>query len=439
MALSQERVKQIQDTKISDWNDVEKILQVGEVEDPTWFFGRDALIKQIVDFFAYPEKSTVIFGERGVGKSSLGWFIDSIARADLDALDGYGGRERVEHIKHSIFKPSRVPLKFYPVRVIGEKGAVLDNLYYALSRQIYAAVNNKSKLEQLEVQLGATIPGGAGGQIKVGLQRVGPESVPIDTGGRGWFEKAVKDFETKKTDTTLVVIVDEFDLVVDGHEIISQIKKHPRLKLVLIGIEGQVIDLIKVHASATRELEPLKVEPMNSVEMDDLIKGVVLALNKIVLCAEGFAETLTTISQGSPYLCKSLLRFIIESTVRGLVDLQNPGSPIDITPEHIRTAVKSSPEIFKAYESVLKSITRNDPKLSIEILKKLPIKEFNIEEIESAIASGRIPIEQVHDYLMFLRDANVLIVEPKLFEKTPARFDDPVLQRYVHLRDWFET
>ncbi len=433
MPLPAGRQNAISKTRIRDPRDVETVLQVGEVVDPMWFFGREEEVTKVLEVLAHPEQTGVIYGERGVGKSSLGHLVQSLAGGDLAPLDYYGGRERLETTRKGLFGTTKVaPLSFETVRLVASRDDVLDNVYYQAAVAIQTLLNNSEKLEQLHVELGATVLG-SGGTVKVGFQRAHNGLPPMDTGGRGRFDAAVSDFTSKRKDATLLVVIDEFDQVADGAKLAEQLKKHPRLKFVLIGIADQLAELVAEHASTPRVITPIHVRPMTEIELTSLVDGICLALATVIEVPLEVRSRLVQVSDGSPYVCKSLVRHLLNETIKGVGDLRELGDPLRIDGRRLSSLLSEVTRVFPGYEQVYLSLINPEPKMTAKILRHVvAAPDFGSVEIGGVL--GDVHRSDVGKYLDWLHERAILAASPMLFGTRRMKFSDPGLRRYIRLR-----
>jgi Cdc6-like AAA superfamily ATPase len=226
------------------------------------FSGRDLELKRIGDAVTSPGRHAILFGERGIGKTSLAsvlkdWFKEDdsvrIAKANCEKNDTF---------------PSVWDKMLAEVTILEERGngTELDALNQYLNLQEYVGP----------------------GQVRKVLQ-IGCETIP-----------------------ELVLVFDEFDRLGREHraafaETIKDLSDNlPTATIVLVGVAENVGELITDHASIARNVSEIRMRAMMKEEIQKIITTG-LSVLKMTIEDESMV-TIITLSQGYPHFAHLLAK-----------------------------------------------------------------------------------------------------------------------------------
>ncbi len=419
--------------------DIERAFQLSEVDDPLFFFGRDDAVRQAVGILSTPGRDGVIFGERGIGKSSVGRFMMRVARGHLGALDYYGGRERLQRPTRGFFglRNGVDAISYNAVWVAGGELDAIGALYDKLAREVTALFAPGDRRRAFHVALGAQAHG-FGGSVKVGVDREGYDRPPLPPGRLG-FEATLAAYRQTEPDKDLVVFVDEFDQVAGAEQIALQLKNQPRVRFVLIGIASSLDALVSRHLSIARQLVPIELDPMTEEELEELVDGLCLALSDLVVMAPAERRRLALVADGSPFVCKALLHELVTESVAGLSDFSARGDAVPITGERLGAVLDRVQEVgaFPLYERLYQQAIEADPTDGAAVLQALAARCTADAESVARDLGADFPVAGVERYLRWLVEEG-----PRgQFAKLPSvrsgdryAFADPVFRRYARLR-----
>jgi Cdc6-like AAA superfamily ATPase len=250
-------------------NKLERDLRLGEVFTPaapidrlSLFAGRDLQRRAVLDAILQRGRHAVLFGERGVGKTSLASVL----------------REYLEEVGQSVIAP----------RVNCDDG---DD-YSAVWRKAF------DDLQFIEHRRGVGFAPELKEVVRSANDLIGSQDAVTPHAVRLLLEKL-------GTQTLLVVIIDEFDRVADrlGTQMADTIKmlsdQSVPATLVLVGVGESVSALIDKHESIERALAQVLMPRMSISELQQIVEG---GLAEVEMTVEPRArDRIATLSQGLPH------------------------------------------------------------------------------------------------------------------------------------------
>ncbi len=248
---------------------INREIQLGEVFTPaapidqlSLFAGRISQRRSVVDAIFQRGRHAILFGERGVGKTSLASVL----------------REYLESLGQIIVAP----------RVNCDDGDDYSTIWFKAFGDLQVIESRRGMGFTPEVQ---AIVRSASDSIG-NLESVTPHYV------RQLLEQLGEQ-------TILIVIVDEFDRVASrvGTQFADTIKmlsdQSVPVTLVLVGVGETVSSLISEHASIERALAQVRLPRMSTSELQEIVDG---GLSEVGMSAETVArDRIAALSQGLPH------------------------------------------------------------------------------------------------------------------------------------------
>lgn len=245
----------------------------GAISLPNRFAGRKSYIKDLTDALDTDGMCPVVFGEKGLGKSSLANQLERISLGDVELLEDLG-------------------LKSYSIPE-GRRFVV----FYL---QCTDAILNKDELLQRLVNIGSGFPdvdslprlrkGNVEHKDKISLKFYESEV-------RTTYEKdnlleefiqlsieerliAIVKHIANKHGKSVLFIIDELDRVDDTSGLASFIKSNsgPLVRFLLVGVAHTLSTLLKDHTSLDRLVVPIRVQRMDRHELEKIVDLVQVAL-----------------------------------------------------------------------------------------------------------------------------------------------------------------
>lgn len=277
-------------------------LDVGAVFTPgspidvkAMFAGRTKQLRQLIDAISYKGHHAVLYGERGVGKTSLAnvfsEFLGSTSKAVLAPRVNCDSADTYTTLWQKVFANIQISRKRQGLGFFGED-----------EREAVSA-----------------------------LEEMPREITPNDV---------FKMLAMLSGTSLLIVILDEFDRLPPATstllaDTIKMLSDHSiAATVVLVGVADSVQELIKEHESVERALIQIPVPRMSVDELEQIVKKGLPRLNMTIDPAA--LMQITSLSQGLPYYTHLLALY----AARAALD----GQSRQITSVHIETAIRDAME-----------------------------------------------------------------------------------------------
>ena len=341
-----------------------------EIQEPHKFAGRRRNIEQAIKALCRPGTSMLVYGERGVGKSSFVEMVKLIAQDQVELIY----RHKLQSLRPSA-----------------------GFQYKVISMQCDADVDNTEKVLQRLI----TSPEGISGLV-------GPRLATIETTAKNHFalnllkqvisigasyeetltkkefaEMSVYEMFTNliifitqsilEPDEGLLIVIDEFDRVKDNSKMASMIKtlSKSKVKFLISGIAESYFELIGQHASIERQLfqGKIKINPMTEDEIENVFALAEKTAEGLIHFEKQFKEEVKSRSYGFPYYVQLFGQLALDNFVKihGLL------SKIQITKTHLIQGLKDFAEYEPKLEQIYSSVISEDPAREL-LLKGLAIQ-----------------------------------------------------------------
>ncbi len=247
-----------------------------EMSDPRFFAGRHQQVREVADALQVVGSCPLIYGDRGLGKSSLAVQTQLIAMGDEHLLTQIGSPDRVLPIERS----------FLTVFV-----SCSDSIR-SLNDLLQALIN---AIEDIISADGDTTQGMSHLVDRSTRKKVTFKVFELETTKSYAVKKERGSFENlsvierlqrlvrllnESYDQPVLLIVDELDRMRDKDGLSSTIKRLSTedLKFLLVGIAQDWSDLLLDHASLERQIAPVKVPRMRRPELAEIVDLATAAL-----------------------------------------------------------------------------------------------------------------------------------------------------------------
>jgi Cdc6-like AAA superfamily ATPase len=244
-----------------------------EVDDPEFFAGRGREVAALTDALHVSGSCPIIYGDRGLGKTSLAVQMRYIAMGDNELLESLKIQDRgLDETEQ--FITFFVTCTDETMKLRGIQG-ILQLLINAAEEADFTAMSPKAKANHLVERTTSR---------KVSLKAFEAESVK-----KYELEKARQSYRelsrseklqqliriiTETYNRPVLFIIDELDRVRYTHGLASFIKaaSGDRAKFVLVGIAANVGRLLADHQSIERSLVPVRVPTMTEGELYEIVE-----------------------------------------------------------------------------------------------------------------------------------------------------------------------
>jgi histone H3/H4 len=236
------------------------------LDDPSLFAGRREQVIELAQNLHVVGICPIIYGERGLGKTSLAFQAQRIAMGDVTLLEDYEGHQWAlgeDDAYRAFYVPCSVSTKDTPAilqRVINSLSNVTSDESPEPSQLVDRTTTRRITLKpfQTETMRRYQLPDNA-----PAYKDLGADEKLLDMASR----------LSAASDQRILIIIDELDLVRDTGGLASFIKNASSadLKFLLVGIGLNISSLLNDHQSIDRIIVPIQVPRMAESELSQII------------------------------------------------------------------------------------------------------------------------------------------------------------------------
>lgn len=330
------------------------------IELPEFFAGRIKHIERLEAEVNAPGRQVAIFGERGVGKTSLARLAYFFLRRD---------EERAHLVR-----------------------CYASSTFDTIFADVLASVGVEVVLNGMESERGHEGKAGIGPLGLSGVRRVrrtyrkvnaGPEIQP----------RMILDHLADRDD---LVIVDEYDRVRDSatHTRMAELIKHfsdagSRSKIILVGVAETVSQLIGEHESLGRSLAQIKLDRMSEDELLQIITNA--QKHARVSFKSEIRRRIVRLADGFPYFVHLVGRHAARAA--GAEMLHNPSAPLVVGDDEYATGLDEALEnaersLAEQYESAVITTRRPSEKFTLILwaMALAEIRDVQVKDIAKNMA-----------------------------------------------------
>lgn len=406
-----------------------------EIVDPDMFAGRIADIERAVQALSRAGSCLIIYGDRGVGKTSFIEMIKLIAQGNVDLL--------YRHKLHKKYPTEKIRYKVVSI----ECDADVDTSEKVLQRLITSPEGIKqfilTKVDQLEkiVKDTKTLNFLKGISLSTSKEDKTVESLYSETSIVEIFTNLVLtiQYNILEPNEGLLIIVDEFDQVKDNRKLASLVKTlgKQRVKFAFSGIAESYETLLDGHRSIMRQLTygRIKINAMTKEEIDSIFDIAEKYNNEQIKFNSKVREDIYNLSHGYPYFAQLFGQLCLDS----FVNIEGTEGSGTINSTHLKDGlkylIKNEPQMESAYQEVVKDNEERETMLN-GIAKQISPKQLRSEVFNYCEKRGILNPKSVLTYLLGLKvhingkDENVLIKHGKDY----ISFSNPMFKIYVSSR-----
>ena len=357
------------------------------------FHGRYNQLKKIENAIYEKGQHIILYGERGVGKTSIANMAEKIDEELITSKYTCSKHSQYQDIWENVFKEIRLNIQFSDE----------------------ATLNNKSELLKM-----------------------------VDSILTTEIDSSAILYLFKKIEKRIFIILDEFDIIEDidttslfANTIKALSDNVPNTTLMIVGIAENISDLIGEHLSLERCISQVQVPRMNQTELKEVIDN---GLAKLKMHMDtSVKEDIIHFSQGFPHYVHLMAKYTVESALFYHYT--------SILRKNFDEAVEKAVE--NAYESIRvtyqKAIHTNKVNSFFEnvVYSCAMVKEDNygtfrasdlIEPI-SKLLKQDVKLSRFIYHLSRLdrKERGPLLQKIKTDNQTRYRFDNPILKAYILL------
>lgn len=386
------------------------------IDDPERFAGRQRELQELAEALEIPGGHIMVYGNRGIGKSSLAQQMMLMAQGHATLID------RLSHKPFSDFDylPVYIQCDDYItnindliVRLLTTQTGLSDWIPYKIKQiEASASVGGSINFEVLKLQ----------SKTDAKVTETKPE---ISSDIMSIFFNALNSIVSAGiAKSGLLIVVDEFDRVSDRSGLASVLKSlDSRVKFALVGVSTNVAELIGEHESVARQFTGgcVKVDPMSKVEISDLFDRAEIALEHEVSFPSETREYISSLAKGHPFLVHLLGR---SSTIGAL---RRNSSTVDVPDAKnalSEIAIKGTAPIQEGTykQAVAHSYTR-----------EIVLKEFSIVDDEEIHTTS--VYQKIAEKLGMKDPAAISVYMGHLTSERYGRVLERTRDRYYRFRD----
>lgn len=286
-----------------------------EVQDIERFAGRIALLDDIAAALQADGAQLVLYGQRGIGKSSIARVLNQIAINDKTAIA-------------RLSTPPHTKLEYLPIQI------TCDDSVSSIDKLLVRLLTDDSALASwLPFKVvEKKFTGEAGGKLGIKVielsgkvsESITERTVEVDADIHTTFINACRSIVGSGVARHgLLIIIDEFDRISDKRGIASILKAlgPEGVTFALVGVAGNINELIADHESVARQLTDgsILVPPMSKDDLAEIIARAMAALDGKYEFEFGAIDWITSIAKGHPFYVHlvgkhALLRAISQKT-----------------------------------------------------------------------------------------------------------------------------
>lgn len=369
--------------------------------------GREAEILSVISSINTPGQHALIYGNRGIGKSSLANVIAEIAK---DALN------------YSVYiKKCSTDDSFM---------SIISEVLEKVGIDVRCAESVQEHSETSGAKIGVALFGLNIGSNKKKTERI---SHDMQFSSPSWTAKALKDKRS-------LLIIDEADVLNGEHEklklaeFIKHLSDYESLfKVLVVGISSTGRDLICNHRSVERCVHEVSLQPIGVMALKSIVeKGA----DKLGLFFDNdVIDDIVDVSGGYPHFVHLIaLKCAEEAIFEGVKQVV----PADLNKALISAAKVSEGSLKRSYEEAIKKNTENSKKVLLAASLCHP-KGFLVSELVEMVneaidpALGKSTITSCLSRWIKNSELNVIVK----IERGHYRFSDPRFMSYVKMISGF--
>jgi hypothetical protein len=404
------------------------------VEDPKGFAGRRFDLERALKALCSVGSSIVVFGERGVGKSSFTEMVKLIAAGDTHLL--------FRHNLHKQFPPDKFKFKVISI----ECDAEADTTAKVLQRLITSPYGIKSIINARIEKIEATV------KDKYSLDLLKVFSIGKENENKITTTEFKEDsiFETftnlvltiskyvLQPSEGLLIAIDEFDLVSDSSKMASLIKTLSKnnIKFLISGIAESYEQLLYGHQSISRQLfyGRIQIKPMVASEIKDLFQLVEENNKNNIKFENSFIDEVIKKSNGYPYFVQLFGQLALDN----YAETKGLHTPIIVHKQFLTKGIQKlgllEVQMEKDYLDIIKENALKE--IILKFLARTIAKKISNEEIYAECHKIKImpPIpKNVIASLLAHRDPQFLVRETEA--SSYLQFVNPLFKLYAHTRE----
>lgn len=408
-----------------------------EIVMPDLFAGRSNDIERAVQALSRVGSCILVYGDRGVGKTSFVEMVKLIAKGNVDLLYRHNLHKKypTEKIRYKVISiecDSDVDTSEKVLQRLITSPEGIKQLIKTKLNFIEKSVTDKSAIDLLKGVV----------NLETSEQKKTTESPYVEESVVERFTNLILSIQYHVLDPKegLLIVIDEFDQVKESRVLASLVKTlgKERVKFVFSGIAESYQGLLDGHQSIMRQLfyGRIKIDLMNKDEFDSIFDIAEATNNKEIKFNRIFREEAFELSQGYPYYAQLFGQLALDAFVN-LNGIQGKGT---INSTHLKTGLdylmENEPQMETAYQELINNNEKREIMLQ-GIAKQISAKQRRPDIFSYCEKRGIINPKGILTYLLGQK-INVNGVEENVLTKhgnEHISFLNPLFKIFIKSRE----
>lgn len=396
-----------------------------EIEQPERFAGRVPQLRQALRALRVARASFLIYGYRGVGKTSFAKQVQHIAAGNNELAEALGLQEEIPSAGFC-HPTAYFSCNDFISDVPGLLQAMLADTdrIHGLGRYLDGTIMTQQTTGN-SADLGGKVFGiGASSVDSATEQRVPLRgSGPVDL-----FRQLTLEIVEKHESWQLVIVIDELERLKNKEGLASLIKTFSHLRFVLVGIADNFHELVTDHASVERQLSEgvIRLPPMTNLELREIFTKAQSILGESLVYEADAIDEIVAMANGFPHF----VHFIGREA--GFVTIDRGAQRVTRT--DVASAIKRIVDTNRAarYEDMFLSCVRGSANMEVVLRTFANAAGDEIHTSDVYPLCEAEGVTNTSQYVGGLVSGKILIKTRERY----YRFDDELFRTYVKIRSW---
>jgi type II secretory pathway predicted ATPase ExeA len=400
-----------------------------ELEQPDRFAGRKAEVLRLTDSLQVPGSCPLIYGHRGLGKSSLALQIDRIAQGDVELLAELGNESR------GLPEDGRFLVLW----------VTCTDTVQGIDDVLQLMINAAEDVDMLDADSASPVLVDRTSRRKLSLK-----AFEFETVRRYEDQKARTSHQLLSVSEVagrlcqlltdiygqpVLVIVDELDRVrrTDGLASFIKASSSNQLKFLLVGIGNTISDLLADHQSLERHVVAVQVPLMKDSELIEIVsraEHALIEMGHVIRFADEAKLLLARVAAGFPW-------FVHVLGQKALVWAYDAGETT-VSETAVSNAVKwiVRDDFAQQFSDTYQLAVRNSYQREIVLraCAEWPQADIPIREIYKIARTLNVTNPSVHKRQLCETNFGNVLFLPSLQSGGLVRFSNEMFKAYVRLR-----
>jgi hypothetical protein len=388
------------------------------------FTGRRDLIKNAIKQIALPGASIVLYGDKGVGKTSLGWQLLEIFKGNYSILEQLGITFPKKLKQYDCLwiscSSEMISIEGVLIELMDKVDYSKDNEFgnrnfFSIYPNIYNNKDVKAKVKETsDLNLGMF-------EVKHEFsEKISKEEQFTISNTRKNIFRTFKELlylVESASDKDLIIFIDEFDRLPNKKGIGELIKVTASCSFVLIGVADNINDIIQDHRSVDRKIlgSTFRVKGFSDPEIDEVFDKVEVQTSNKIKFSKSYRELIKKYCEGFAYL----IQFVGYKTIEDLDLLKDKLLDAKEFHEAFKALVSEEGDTYR-YELIRECVYESESREQILfIMSNLDEKWLTQKEIKDKLKDGQK--ENFNNHLRHLVECGILIKK-----NNEVKFEDPI-------------